>query len=121
MKKCDILNLQKLLGKKWTILIITMLNREKKLSFNQISNNLKKATNKIVSKRLEELEEHKLIEKKIINKRPMRTNYNLTERGIEIIHLFNSMKRFGIKHKLVPSNCEENSCDKCSIAKENYI
>lgn len=115
--ECDLLRIQKLLGKKWTIMILQELSWNNILSFNQIRKRIKQVTNKILAQRLGELEEEELVQRKVINKRPRRVEYALTEKGKDMVKMWDLMKKWGIKNVLVHQDCLETNCSECKLRK----
>jgi DNA-binding HxlR family transcriptional regulator len=111
---CTVIEVQKVLGRKWTILILQSLYHKNNLSFNQISDELAKTTNKVLSNRLKELESDDIIKRLVVISKPLKVEYSLTKKGNDLIHLFNATKEWGMKYNLVPENCLESNCNSCS-------
>ncbi len=110
---CVLVNIQNILGKKWNLLILQELYHKNRSSFNQLSNELKKPTNTVLSNKLKQLEENDLIKKIIIKNKPLSTEYSLTQKGNELMQLFDITKKWGVKYQLVPKNCVKNNCNDC--------
>lgn len=72
------------LSKKWTISIIITIGNFKKLRFNNLLERLERATAKILSDRLKELERKKIIKRKSYKEIPPRVEYSLTKKGIKL-------------------------------------
>ncbi|MEM3851482.1 MAG: helix-turn-helix domain-containing protein [Methanomassiliicoccales archaeon] len=87
----------KIIGKKYTLLIIGLLGNEERMNFNSILRNIEGATSNLVSQRLREMESAGLVDRKIINSRPIRVEYSLTARGRQLreqlIPLFDWIER----------------------------
>lgn len=76
---CPIQNAVQLFNKKWSILIIRDMFFGKK-QFSEFKEG-KDISNKVLSSCLKDLEEKKIIEKRVIDKTPLTTEYHLTEAG----------------------------------------
>lgn len=113
MMNCALLEIQHVLGKKWTILILQELYHNEKKNFNQLSARLKRATNRVLSMRLQELEVDGLIHKKILREVPLAVEYSLTEKGTGVMQIFDGMKKWGTAQNLVPETCRKTNCIEC--------
>ena len=116
MTNCALLEIQHVLGKKWTILILQELHHNEKRNFNQLSGILKHPTNRVLSQRLQELESGGLIQKKILREVPRSVEYSLTEKGTGVMQVFDGMKKWGNAQKLVPETCCSTNCADCEKA-----
>lgn len=76
---CPIQNAVQLFNKKWSILIIRDMFFGKK-QFNEFKEG-KDISNKVLSSCLKDLEEKKIIEKRVMDTTPVTTEYHLTEAG----------------------------------------
>ncbi|WP_415952638.1 winged helix-turn-helix transcriptional regulator [Methanobrevibacter woesei] len=76
---CPIQNAVQLFNKKWSILIIRDMFFGKK-QFSEFKEG-KDISNKILSSCLKDLEEKKIIEKRVMDTTPVTTEYHLTEAG----------------------------------------
>ena len=110
---CELLEIQCLFGKKWTSLVMQELYYNQKLSFNELSKKLKTPTNKMVSERLSRLEKNGLINRRVIQEKPLQVEYSLTEKGHDFMDVFNSFKEWGTKYGITPTNCVKNNCNSC--------
>ena len=120
---CQIIDINHLLGKKWTFLILQELYHKEASRFNEIKNGLNLTTNKIVSQRLQELENLSIINRSVIKKTPLSVQYSLTAKGKELLVIINKMKEWGIKHTVVSSDCVKNNCNQClklQSLRDNY-
>ena len=114
--ECAVLDIHKLVGKKWTILILQELYHNDMTSFNNLKIRLKNPTNRILSRRLKELGKHSLVERKIIQKNPLSVVYALTKKGKDLTDVFNKAKSWGIKYGLTSGNCINKNCNDCKHA-----
>lgn len=76
---CPIQNAVQLFNKKWSILIIRDMFFGKK-QFSEFKEG-KEISNKVLSSCLKDLEEKKIIEKRVMDTTPVTTEYRLTEAG----------------------------------------
>lgn len=70
----------KLISSKWTLEILYILYVRKSLSFNQIKNILG-ISSRILSNKLKFLQKEKLIERRVLENRPVKVIYRLTRNG----------------------------------------
>ncbi|OVE74583.1 hypothetical protein BVX95_02025 [archaeon D22] len=88
-----------LLGQKWTLMILRVINQNKVQRFNEIYKALKPISPKTLSVRLEELEKKHIISKKVYNEIPPKVEYTLTKEGNELIECFKHIDKWVKKWK----------------------
>jgi DNA-binding HxlR family transcriptional regulator len=97
MKECPINHTFKLVGKKFTMLIIrNMIHRDHK-RFNQFLE-IEDINAKVLSVRLKEMEKDGLIERKIYPDKPVRIEYTITEKGRALEPILDQMSAFSMKY-----------------------
>jgi len=97
MKKCPVDNTFKLIGKKFTILIVrNMLSNQTR--FNQLINSIQGINPKTLSTRLKEMEKNGLIHRKIYHETPIRIEYYLTEKGKALKSVLDQMTAFSAQY-----------------------
>src|SRR6266496_4198873 len=69
-----------LLGRRWTGVIVYML-LQKPHRFNELLTSVHGISDRLLTERLRELEEHGLVERRVIPDSPVRVEYLLTEAG----------------------------------------
>ena len=69
-----------LIGKKWTGAIIYLLLKQK-CRFAQLRDAIPEITDRMLSERLQELEENGILERTVIPETPVRVEYALTKKG----------------------------------------
>ncbi len=91
----------KLIGNKWSLLIIKEFHlANKPLRFNNLLRLLKSISSKTLSAKLKDLIKYKVIKKEIVSTLPIIALYSLTDKGIELIKVLDSMAEWSIKwHK----------------------
>jgi DNA-binding HxlR family transcriptional regulator len=97
LKTCPIEITFRIIGKKWTVLIIREILRGHK-QFNRFLQKIEGITPKVLTERLRDLEHLGIIKREIVSEYPVRVEYSLTDigRGIEPIIL--SAASFSMKY-----------------------
>jgi DNA-binding HxlR family transcriptional regulator len=99
MKCCPINNTFKLIGKKFTVLILRNMINGKQSRFNQLLNSIEKSNPKTLSTRLREMERLGLIKRKVYsNERPIRVEYSLTQKGLALQPILDMMAAYSMKY-----------------------
>jgi DNA-binding HxlR family transcriptional regulator len=97
MKECPINHTFKLVGKKFTMLIIrNMIHRDHK-RFNQLLE-IEDINAKVLSARLKEMEGDGLIERKIYPDKPVRIEYTITEKGRALAPILDQLSAFSMRY-----------------------
>ena len=97
MKKCPVDNTSKLIGKKFTTLIVRNL-MSNQTRFNQFIDSIQGMNPKTLSTRLKEMEKNGLIHRRIYHERPIRIEYYLTEKGKALKPVLDQMAAFSIQY-----------------------
>ncbi|HYZ58841.1 MAG TPA: helix-turn-helix domain-containing protein [Nitrososphaeraceae archaeon] len=97
MKECPINHTFKLVGKKFTMLIIRNMIHHDHKRFNQFLE-IEDINAKVLSVRLKEMEEDGLIERKIYPDKPVRIEYTITEKGRALEPILNQMSAFSMRY-----------------------
>ncbi len=69
-----------ILGKKWNCMIIRCMLSESR-RFSDISNYVEGLSDRLLSQRLQELEESGIVERRVYGTKPVQVEYTLTEKG----------------------------------------
>ena len=72
---------------KWTVELIVTLSRSRSQRFNEMRAALPGISGRTLSQRLKELEEQGLVERKLFDERPVRIEYSLTKKGMDVAYL----------------------------------
>ena len=80
-------------GKKWTCLILCPL-MEGPCRFTEMSAFVPGLSDRLLSQRLQELEEKGIVERRVYNERPVRVEYRLTEKGRELSQVLDAIIRW---------------------------
>ncbi len=116
MKDCTVYKTMNIIGKRWTIHILLELHKgeEKEKRFNELKRKLGYITPKILSERLTELEDEGLITKKVDDLANLpKSEYCLTESGVDFVKIIQAIKRWGLKWKFQNEECEKAICMYC--------
>ena len=96
MKRCPLDNTSKLIGKKFTLLILrNMMSNQTR--FNQFIESIEGINPKTLSTRLKEMEKTGLIHRKIYHETPIRIEYFLTEKGSALKSILDQMAAFSVQ------------------------
>jgi DNA-binding HxlR family transcriptional regulator len=82
-----------LLERRWTVSIL-YVSHEGAVRFNEFLHALGSISPATLAQRLADLEEAGLLEREVIDARPPRVEYRLTERGRQLRSLMNALTRF---------------------------
>ena len=92
-ENCAVTKTIKVIGSKWTMLILHHLNDGTK-RFGELQRELKGISPKTLSQRLQELEREKMVSKKVFAEVPLHVEYSLTDKGKSVGKIFTEMARF---------------------------
>ncbi len=79
------------LGKKWTGLILRAL-MDGPRRFTEISGYVPGLSDRLLSQRLQELETAKIVDRRVYNQRPVLVEYDLTDKGRDLRHVFEAIQ-----------------------------
>jgi DNA-binding HxlR family transcriptional regulator len=108
----------KYLTKKWTLLVILELYKGKTHTrrFGELKDSLPGITSKVLSARLKELEDEGLVKRYVeTGSFPIKSEYSLTDSGLEIVEIIKGMKRWALKWKIDNIACGNQTCEKCVL------
>lgn len=91
---CPVARTADLIGNKWTPLIIRdLVDGEKR--FSELERSLRGISPKTLSERLKKLEDASVVNRKCFAEVPPRVEYTLTEKGIALLPVIESMRAYG--------------------------
>ena len=105
---CALTCAMEVIGNKWHPVIVDRLLREGPLRFNELSGAVGPVTNKMLSESLSDLEEKGLVDRRVINDKPVEVEYALTDRGESLEPVVDALQEWGTSH-LTPADSEESS------------
>ena len=106
------------IARKWTLLILLELYKGDGHTrrFSELKNCLGGITQKVLSMRLKELEKEGLVHKRVDETNfPVKSEYTLTNSGLEIISIIKDMKRWALKWKITNIECKCQDCSECVL------
>lgn len=95
---CPVEKTIKIIGKKYAVLIIRDLLSGKK-RFGELLVSISGISPRTLSARLDELEQDRIIRKKIYPVIPLHVEYSLTKSGAELHSIINQMNKWGAGYK----------------------
>ncbi|HUC87502.1 MAG TPA: helix-turn-helix domain-containing protein [Candidatus Saccharimonadales bacterium] len=87
----------KIVGDKWTALLLRDLATGPR-RFSQLQTSLGGISPRTLSQRLESLVEHRIITKQAYAEMPPRVEYELTQKGRDLLPILQAMANWGLKH-----------------------
>lgn len=115
---CTVSQTVRYLSKRWTLLIILELYKGDRYTrrFSELRDSLSGITPKVLSERLKELENEEIITRHVdATAFPVRTEYSLTESGLEIIEIIRDIKKWALKWKVDNMTCSNQDCKVCDL------
>ncbi len=89
--QCPIRNVLSRIGDKWSMLVLFTLERHGTMRFNGLKLYIPDISKKMLSTALKVLEADGLVSRRVYAEVPPRVEYSLTERGLSLIPLLNSL------------------------------
>lgn len=87
-----------LLGDRWTLLILRDMLRDGKTKYSEFEASAEGIAPSVLSRRLKELEEEGIIERRMYSDHPPRAEYVPTERGEALGPVLLAMARWALEH-----------------------
>ena len=115
---CTVSQTVRYLSKRWSLLIILELYKGEQYTrrFSELRDALSGITPKVLSERLKELEEEEIITRNVdVTAFPVRTEYTLTESGLEIVDIIRNIKGWALKWKIRNPPCGQQDCRDCVL------
>lgn len=106
---CPMISVHKLISGKWKILILWYIS-DQTLRFSELKRKLPDITQKMLTNQLRSLEEDGLITRTVHPVVPPKVEYALTDIGLKMMPILESMYRYGIiynqvsKHESMPDD-----------------
>ena len=97
LKSCPIETTFRIIGKRWTVLIIREMFRGHK-QFNRFMENIEGISPKVLTERLRELEHLGIVRRKIVYEYPVKIEYSLTDLGKGFEPVLLSAASFSMKY-----------------------
>ncbi|MDQ3837105.1 MAG: helix-turn-helix transcriptional regulator [Thermoproteota archaeon] len=97
LKSCPIEAAFRIIGKKWTVLIIREMLRGT-TQFNRFLENIEGITPKVLTERLRELQRFGIIKRRVVSEYPIRVEYEMTDIGREFEPVLLAAASFSMKN-----------------------
>ncbi|MFC7165235.1 winged helix-turn-helix transcriptional regulator [Halospeciosus flavus] len=101
---CPITSTASVIGKKWHPVIIHRLLNDGPLGFNALQEEVDGISSKVLSDSLDDLEEKCLVDREVVNDKPVRVEYSLTELGHSLEPVITAMRDWGTEHLERPAD-----------------
>jgi DNA-binding HxlR family transcriptional regulator len=85
------------LTKVWTLPVIHTLGLKQPARFNELKRRIHKISATSLAERLTELEQRKIVERKVYPETPPRVEYGLTKKGVELLEILDGLAQWVIK------------------------
>ncbi len=95
---CPVETTMHIIGKKWTALVIRDLATGTK-RYCELERLLDNISPRVLSQRLDELEQQKIVKRDVIAQVPVRVEYSLTEKGKDLVKVIDSMSAWGRQYQ----------------------
>ncbi|MGN8056053.1 winged helix-turn-helix transcriptional regulator [Pedobacter sp. 22163] len=112
--KCSLTRSMGIVGNKWKPIIVYVLQK-RKVRFGQLDALIPLITRKVLTEQLKELEDDGVIVREAFSEIPPRVEYSLTEKGLELLPILNSIILWNEKYETEP---QESYCTTSSFFKE---
>ena len=95
---CPCEGIIEIIGKKWTLCIITTIKNETRIRFNEIQKKLEGISPKTLSETLRQLEAAGIVKREIFAEVPPRVEYSLTEAGRKLFDAIAPLMIWSAEH-----------------------
>lgn len=99
-KSCPVTATMQVLGGKWKAILINAIYHTSPARFGELKRSVKGITQSMLTQQLRELEDDGLINRKIYAEIPPRVQYTLTEFGLTLSPIMQSMANWGKEYRL---------------------
>ncbi len=122
-QKCAVTYALNIIGGKWRLPIIWQLSAQESMRYNELKRHLEGITNIMLTRALQDLEKHKLVERTEYSQIPPHVEYSLTESCRELLPALEIINEWGMEKMKKYKNerqLESMRIDElCSDHKEN--
>jgi len=102
IKKCAVVYALEIIGGKWRLPIIWELSAQETMRYNELKRHLNGITNIMLTRALQGLEEHKLVNRVELSQIPPHVEYSLTESCKELLPALEIINSWG-KENMIKS------------------
>ena len=115
---CTVNQTVRYLARKWTLLVILELYKGPGYTrrFSELKDALAGITQKVLTERLREVEEEGIVTRRVdASSFPVRSEYTLTESGLELVDVIRGIKGWALKWKIENIACGSQDCRVCVL------
>lgn len=99
-KSCPVTATMQVLGGKWKVILINAIYLTSPARFGELKRSVKGITQSMLTQQLRELEDDGVISRKIYAEIPPRVEYTLTEFGLTLSPIIQSMGKWGKEYRI---------------------
>ncbi|WP_082911319.1 winged helix-turn-helix transcriptional regulator [Pedobacter psychrophilus] len=99
-KSCPVTATMKVLGGKWKAILINAIYHTSPARFGELKRSVKGITQSMLTQQLRELEDDGLISRKIYAEIPPKVEYTLTEFGLTLAPIMQSLANWGLAYRM---------------------
>lgn len=99
-ESCPVTATMQVLGGKWKAILINAIYHTSPARFGELKRSVKGITQSMLTQQLRELEDDGLISRKIYAEIPPRVEYTLTEFGLTLSPIMQSMAKWGEEYRI---------------------
>ena len=103
-KSCPVTATMQVLGGKWKAILINAIYHTSPARFGELKRSVKGITQSMLTQQLRELEDDGLISRKIYAEIPPKVEYTLTEFGLTLSPIMQSMANWGLEYRMKKQN-----------------
>ena len=100
---------------KWKTRIIGTLYRKGSVRFGDLKKELNGVSDAVLSSVLRDMQKYKVIKRTAYNEVPLRVEYSLTESGMRLVPIFESLCEWWWENQPEEINCTNTHCNDCSM------
>ncbi len=100
-KSCPVTATMQVLGGKWKAILINAIYHTSPARFGELKRSVKGITQSMLTQQLRELEDDGIISRKIYAEIPPKVEYTITEFGLTLGPIIQSMANWGVEYKMV--------------------
>lgn len=93
-----LLAMQDVVGRKWHPPVVYHLFREGPMGFSDLDDSVEGVSSKMLAESLDALESSGIVTRRVLSERPLRVEYDLTERGAALDGVLRELVRWGLDH-----------------------
>lgn len=97
---CPVTCAAHVLARKWHPVIVHRLLERGPLRFNELAAAIDDVSNTVLTESLDDLERHGVVDRRIVNEKPVHVAYTLTDRGEALHPVIDALRQWGETHLL---------------------